>query len=61
MLTKLDRKVAKPNNLEVLGHCLIDASHEIGNIHPYGNKNLIEINLIKRLIDLIKYNRKHLG
>ena len=41
VLTKLDRKVAKPNNLEVLGHCLIDASHEIGNIHPYGNNKNI--------------------
>lgn len=37
VLSKLDRKVPKPNNLEILGHCLVEASHEIGNLHPYGN------------------------
>lgn len=37
MLTKLDRKMPKPNNLEILGQCFVESGHEIGNIHPYGN------------------------
>jgi hypothetical protein len=37
VLTKLDRKQSKPNNLEVLGHTFEEASNEIGNQHPYGS------------------------
>merc|ERR1712127_825697 len=40
VLTKIDRdrghKVVKPNNLELLGHCFVDASNEIGYGYPYG-------------------------
>lgn len=35
VMTKLDRKAPKPNNLEILGQCLIDAGHEIGNSYQY--------------------------
>ncbi len=34
VLTKLDRKVPKPSNLEVLGQNLVEAGHEIG--YHYG-------------------------
>jgi endophilin-B len=34
VLTKLDRKVPKPNNLEVLGQNMVEAGHEIG--YQYG-------------------------
>lgn len=37
LLTKLDRKVEKPNNLEILGLTFLEAGHEIGTLHPYGN------------------------
>lgn len=37
VLTRLDRKQPKPNNLEVLGHCLTDAGLEIGQSFQYGN------------------------
>jgi endophilin-B len=36
-MTKLDRKISKPNNLEILGYSFVEASQEIGNQHPYGN------------------------
>lgn len=36
-MTKLDRKISKPNNLEILGHTFAEASQEIGTQHPYGN------------------------
>ncbi len=38
-MTKLDRKAPKPNNLEILGQCLIDAGHEIGSLYQYCKKN----------------------
>lgn len=40
VLTRIDKdrghKVPKPNNLENLGHCFVDASNEIGYGYPYG-------------------------
>ncbi|CAF0859068.1 unnamed protein product [Brachionus calyciflorus] len=37
VLTKLDRKVPKPNNLELLGNCFVEAGNEIGNSYQYGS------------------------
>jgi hypothetical protein len=34
VLSKLDRKVPKPNNLETLGQNMVEAGHEIG--YQYG-------------------------
>lgn len=31
-----NHKPIKPNNLELLGHCFVDASNEIGYGYPYG-------------------------
>lgn len=35
-LSKLDRRMPKPNNLEILGHTFIEAGHEIGHSYQYG-------------------------
>lgn len=37
VLTKLDKKIAKPNNLEILGHCFYDSGMELGQSTQYGN------------------------
>jgi len=37
VLTRLDRRTTKPNNLEILGQCFVDAGYEIGNTYQYGN------------------------
>jgi hypothetical protein len=37
VMSKLDRKVSKPNNLETLGQCFIESGHEVGLNHQYGN------------------------
>lgn len=39
VLTRIDKDRGhkiKPNNLELLGHCMVDASNEIGYGYPYG-------------------------
>ena len=36
-MTKLDKKVAKPNNLEILGHCMHDSGVDLGQNTQYGD------------------------
>jgi endophilin-B len=36
LLTKLDKKPMKPNNLEILGFCLKDSGQDIGSNTQYG-------------------------
>jgi hypothetical protein len=44
LLTKLDKKPMKPNNLETLGHCLRESGQEIGSATQYGTiKNKIRL------------------
>lgn len=37
LLSKIDRRVTKPNNLELLGQCFEESGQEIGLNHQYGN------------------------
>lgn len=41
MLTKFDKKVPKPNNLEILGHCMYESGNDLGQNTLYGNRNII--------------------
>ena len=36
MLTKFEKKVTKPNNLEILGYCMYDSGVELGQNTQYG-------------------------
>jgi hypothetical protein len=45
-LTRIDKDrghKTKPNNLELLGHCFVDASNDIGYGYPYGNQLLVPL------------------